>query len=128
MSFNLSSLGKLVKIANSVQNSKQAISMLLDKFGQKNPQMANIIRQAINSGKSPKQVIMEQAQAGKITLDNLNQLKGIYGFAQKLGLAKKVPQNVWNDAETAIRNGADGKGEEIHETAEKGFNGLFNGF
>lgn len=102
MNFNL---GNIVKLANSISNPKQAINMLLNKFGEKNPQMANNIRNAINSGKNPKEYIMEQARSGNISIDNLNQLKGYYNMAQKLDLTKKIPNEVWTEAESAIKNG-----------------------
>lgn len=102
MNFNL---GNIVQMANAIRNPKQAINMLLNKFGEKNPQVANSIRSAINSGKNPKEFIMEQARSGNITLENLNQLKGYYNMAQKLGLYKKIPNSVWAEAESAIKNG-----------------------
>lgn len=103
MNFNL---GNLVKIANSISNPQQGLNLLLNQFAKSNPKMANEIRQAINSGKNPKAFIMEQARSGKITLDNLNDLKKYYNMAQRFGLTKKVPQNVWNEAENAIKSGS----------------------
>lgn len=128
MNFNFGNIGKIVQMANAVQNPKQAINMLLDKFAQKNPQMASTIRQAINSGKNPKSFIMEQAQSGNITLDNLNQLKQYYGMAQKIGLAKKVPNSVWQEAENAIRNGNMGKGAQTVAPTPTSPKTSFNGF
>lgn len=128
MGFNIGNIGKLVQMANAVQNPKQAINMLLDKFGQKNPQMANTIRQAINSGKNPKQFIMEQAKTGNITLENLNQLKQYYNMAQKIGLTKKVPNNVWQDAENAIRNANNANNGQNTVPTQISRTGQFNGF
>lgn len=128
MNFNMQSISKIIGIANAIKNPQQAINMLLDKFGQKSPEMTNTIRQAINSGKNPKQFIMEQARSGNITLENLNQLKQYYRFAQKLGLAKKVPNNVWQDAENAIRNGASGGNGQTIVPTQTSHTGQFNGF
>lgn len=128
MGFNIGNIGKLVQMANAVQNPKQAINMLLDKFGQKNPQMANTIRQAINSGKNPKQFIMEQAKTGNITLENLNQLKQYYNMAQKIGLTKKVPNSVWQDAENAIRNANNANNGQTSVPIQTSRTGQFNGF
>lgn len=128
MGFNIGNIGKLVQMANAVQNPKQAINMLLDKFGQKNPQMANTIRQAINSGKNPKQFIMEQAKTGNITLENLNQLKQYYNMAQKIGLTKKVPNSVWQDAENAIRNANNANNGQNTVPTQTSRTGQFNGF
>lgn len=125
MNFNI---GKIVQMANMIKNPQQAINLLLDKFSKNNPQMANMIKQAINSGKNPKTVIMEQAKSGNITLDNLNQLKQYYGMAQKLGLAKKVPNNVWVEAENAIKSGINGSNGQTVVSPNKGNNGTFNGF
>lgn len=128
MNFNMQSISKIVSMANAVSNPKQAINMLLDKLSKNNPQMANTIRQAINSGKNPKQFIMEQAKSGNITLDNLNQLKQYYGLAQKIGLAKKVPANVWQEAENAIRNGTSGGNGQTTAPTQSSRTGQFNGF
>jgi hypothetical protein len=125
MNFNL---GKVVQAINLVSNPKQGINILLDKMGQNNPQMANTIKQAIKSGKNPTKFIMEQAQAGEITLENLNELKSLYGMAQKLGLKVKVPNKVWVAAENAIRSGQKGAGRiNTHQTPNKPTNG-FTGF
>lgn len=108
MNFNIGNISKIVGVANAIKNPQEGINMLLDNYGKKNPEMANKIRQSINSGKNPKAFIMEQAQSGNITMQNLNDLKKYYGIAQKLGLSKKVPNSVWKEAENAIRNGANG--------------------
>lgn len=128
MSFNFGTISKIVGMANAVKNPQQAINMLLDKFGQQNPEMANTIRQAIKSKKNPKQFIMEQARSGNITLENLNQLKQYYAMAQKIGLAKKVPNNVWQEAENAIRNGSSGGNGQTIVPTQTSHTGQFNGF
>lgn len=128
MSFNLNNISKIVGMANAIKNPQQAINMLLNKFGQNNPEMANTIRQAINSKKNPKQFIMEQARSGNITLENLNQLKQYYNMAQKIGLAKKVPNNIWQEAENAIRNGNNGGGGGNTVPTQTSHTGQFNGF
>lgn len=128
MNFNMGSIGKIVQMANMVKNPQQAINMLLDNFGKKNPQMAKTIRQAINSGKNPKQFIMEQAKSGKITMENLNQLKQYYGMAQKLGLAKNVPNNVWQEAENAIKSGVSNGVSTNAVGTQNSSNNRFNGF
>lgn len=108
MSFNFKNfnLSKIVKIANSISNPKQGINTLLDEMGKKNPQQANMLRNMINSGKSPQAAIKQFASSGDVTLEQLNDLKQGYAILGKLGLKHKVPASVWKEAEDAIKSGA----------------------
>lgn len=127
MNFNLMSM---VKMANAIKNPNEAINLLLNKFGEKHPEVANNVRNAIRTGKDPAKFIMEQANKGVITLDNLQQLKKYYGMAQKFGLTKKVPDNIWVQAENAIKNSSNinkniaTNSTNINNTNNTGFSGF----
>lgn len=101
MKFNIS---KLIKIANSVVNPKQGAQMLLQEMAKKSPDKANAISAMMSNGKNPTEAIQEFASKGDVTIDQLNQLKSMYGMARKFGLKHNVPESVWKDAEKAIKN------------------------
>lgn len=77
--------------------------MLLTEMSKKNPEKANQLKLMISSGKNPEQAIMEFAQKGEISMEQLNELKQGYSLASKLGLKQKVPKSVWDKAEQAIK-------------------------
>ena len=105
MRFNPGVVGKVISMAKSVKNPKAMIDMALSELSKKNPKAASLIRNAIACGRNPKEFILEQAQSGNISMNNLNTLKQYYEFAQQLGLKQTVPDNIWREAEEAIRQG-----------------------
>lgn len=107
MAFNMLSgmknIGKFVSIANQFRNNpKGAINQALGMLEKKNPNTANMIREAIKSNKNPAQFIQEQAKQGNINKSNLQDLKSYYRLMQMAGMTEKVPDSVWNTVETAI--------------------------
>ncbi len=100
MSFNIN---KVLNLLNGITNPKQAINMMLDKMPQ---DKANMLRSMMNSGKSPKDAILESARSGQINLDQLNQAKTMYQTVRKLGFRKfNVPDSIWSEAENLIKQG-----------------------
>lgn len=79
--------------------------MAADMLSKKNPQLGNLVNNAINSGKDPKTFITESAKNGQITLGQLDDLKQLYTLASSMGLSVKVPDNIWKDAENSIKLG-----------------------
>ena len=101
MGINIKSM---LNILNGITNPKQAIDMMLNNMPQ---DKANMLRELMNSGKSPKQAIIESAKSGQINLDQLNQAKNMYSMARKLGYRKmNVPNSIWEEAESLIKNGS----------------------
>lgn len=100
MSFNIN---KVLNLLNGITNPKQAINMMLDKMPQ---DKANMLRSMMNSGKSPKDAILESARTGQINLEQLNQAKTMYQTVRKFGFRKfSVPDSIWNEAEQLIKQG-----------------------
>lgn len=98
------SIDKLIKVANGLTNPKQAIDVLLSAMDKKNPGAANTIRKMMRSGKNPAEALKESAAQGTINLEQLKELKATYKIARNMGLKMNVPNNVWNEAEAAIRS------------------------
>lgn len=94
---------KAIEYANSFRNSKQAINMLLNKFAEKYPEKGKQLKMLYSQNKNPAEIIRQSAKNGEITLDELNKIKSTYSMARKLGLNIKVPESVWDEAETAIK-------------------------
>lgn len=105
MGINFNQLKNIVKMINGIKNPKQGLGMAADMLAKKNPQIGNLIKNAINNGKDPKTFIMESAKNKQINLNQLEDLKQLYTFASSIGLTMKVPDNVWKDAENSIRLG-----------------------
>jgi len=95
-------IGKIVKIANSISNPKEGLNLLLQQLEKKNPQSANMIKMAINSGKNPVEYIKQATKKGEISKKQLTELKGYYNLASKFGLNKKIPNSVWAEIEQAM--------------------------
>ena len=94
MNFNIS---KVLGLLNGISNPKQAINMMLNKMPQ---DKANMLRNMMNSGKDPKQAILDSARNGQINLDQLNQAKTMFQTVRKLGFRKfNVPDSLWSEAE-----------------------------
>lgn len=122
MGFNvfggIKNIGKFVNAATKFKNNPNgAINEALLLLEKKNPNAAKIIRAAINSNKNPAQFIEEQAANGKITKQNLQDLKSYYGFAKSAGLEVDIPKSVWDKAERAIKS-----------VGSKNGNSVFTGF
>ena len=98
MAFNMN---KILNMLNAITDPKQAVNMMLSKMPQ---QQANMLRGMMNSGKDPKEAILESARSGQINLEQLNQAKQMYSMARKFGYRKmSVPNNVWQEAESLIK-------------------------
>ena len=106
MGINFGQIKNMVKLINGIKNPKQGLSMAADMLSQKNPQLGNLIKNAISSGKDPKAFITESDKNGQITLNQLDDLKQLYTLASSMGLSMKVPDTVWKDAENSIRLGS----------------------
>lgn len=101
MKFNIANV---VKIANTITNPKEAVNVMLDKMEKTNPGKAKMLRSLYASGKNPNIVLRESAEKGEITMEQLNELKSYYTMAKKLGLKVNIPNNVWKEAENAIKS------------------------
>lgn len=99
-------LSKLVALMNGIKNPKEGLNMAVNMLMKKNPQMGNLVQMAINSGKNPKDFITESARNGQININQLKQLKQLYGMASTMNLSHKVPDSVWQEAENAIKLGS----------------------
>ena len=108
MALNMS---KILGFLNGITNPKQAVDMMLSKMPQ---QQANMLRGMMNSGKDPKEAILESAKSGQINLEQLNQAKQMYSMARKFGYRKmSVPNSVWQEAEQLIKQGTNGSNNNI---------------
>lgn len=96
-------MSSLIKLANGIKNPNEAINMALDFLYKKNPEAGNIVKNLMKS-KDAKSSIIESAQKGYINIEQLKKLKTFYGMASKMGLSKKVPDNIWKEAEDAINS------------------------
>lgn len=121
MGINFEQIKNIVKVINGVKNPKQGLSMATDMLCKKNPQLGNLIKNAISSGKNPKEFIQESSKNGHINLSQLNELKQLYTFASNFGLSTKVPENVWKEAEDSIRLGLNSNGSQGTTTGMSGF-------
>jgi hypothetical protein len=92
----------VIQIAKTIKNPKQGLDVALNALQKKNPQAANMIRDAIKSGKSPTEFAKEQAQNGNLNEKNLQDLKSYYKIAKNMGLPS-VPEKDWNEIENAIK-------------------------
>lgn len=93
--------------------------MALDGLQKKNPEAAQLIKGAIQSGKSPAEFAKEQAAKGNISEKSLNNLKQYYGIAKQMGLPS-IPEKEWASIENAIKN----KGGSPVNDNSNGFNGF----
>lgn len=93
-------LKKIFSVVGTIANPKQAIDVMLSKLPQNE---ANMFREMMNS-KSPQQAITEMAQQGKINLQQLQDAKNYYNLAKKFGIKIKIPNEVWAQAESAIKS------------------------
>ena len=108
MAFNIS---KILEVLNTISNPKQAIDMMLSKLP---PQQSNMLRGMMNSGKDPKQAILESAKSGQINIEQLNQAKQMYSMIRKFGYRKmSVPDSIWNEAEQLIKQGSNNSNNVI---------------
>ena len=124
MGINFNQLKSIVKMINGIKNPKQGLGMAADMLAQKNPQIGNLIKNAINNGKDPKTFIMESAKNKQINLNQLEDLKQLYTFASSIGLSMKVPDNVWKDAENSIRLGLDNVNTTSNPDTTTGMSGF----
>jgi hypothetical protein len=106
MSFNWN---KLVNIANGLTSPKQTINMLLNQIAKKDKTKAEILRKMINDGRNASDVLVEISSKGEISLDQLSEIKKIYNVLRKLGLKQQIPNEIWINAEQAIRKGISNK-------------------
>lgn len=93
-------LKKAISFISTITNPKQAIDLMLSKLPESD---ANMFREMMNS-KSPQQAITEMAQQGKINLKQLQEAKNYYNLAKKFGVKIKIPNDVWTQAESAIKS------------------------
>lgn len=96
----MSPLNKIFSIVKSIANPKQAIDLMLSKIPKSD---ADMIREMMNH-KSPQQAITEMAQQGKINSQQLQAAKNYYNLAKKFGIKIKIPDEVWTQAESAIKS------------------------
>ena len=61
----------------TLRNPQQAIQMLLGQMSKSNPQMANYLNSAMQSGRNPKDILQEGIQNGTINKNTLNEVKEI---------------------------------------------------
>ena len=95
----------IVNTINAVGSPKQAINLLLKEGEKKDPNLANALRQIINSGEDPAKVLRQLSSEGKISLKNLAQIKNYYDIARRMGMKQQIPNSEWQAAEKAIRDG-----------------------
>ena len=93
----------VMNLLGTISNPNQAINMLLSKIPN---QQAQMLRNMMNSGKSPKEAIIESAKNGSINLEQLNQAKSMFNMVRKLGYRKmNIPNEIWEEAEQLIKQG-----------------------
>lgn len=96
----MSAFNKIMSIVKTITNPKQAIELMLSKLPNEQSKM---LKEMINS-KSPQQAISEMAQQGKINLQQLQEAKNYYNLAKKFGIKVRIPDEVWIQAESAIKS------------------------
>lgn len=97
--------GKIISCINAFTSPKQAINYLLDNIGNKDPKLAQALKQMINENKNPTEVLAQLSSTGQITLQQLAQIKQYYNLARRMGMKQQIPNEEWQKAEQAIRNG-----------------------
>lgn len=96
----MSQINKILSVLKSVTNPKQAIDLMLSKMPNEQSQL---FKEMMNS-KSPEQAIKEMSQQGKISLQQLNEARNYYNLVKKFGIKVKIPDEVWVQAESAIKS------------------------
>lgn len=96
----MSLINQIMNAVRMLSNPKQAIDLMLSKMPK---EQANILREMMNS-KSPQQAISEMAQQGRININQLEEAKNYYNLARKFGIKIKIPNEVWQEAESAIKS------------------------
>ena len=96
----MSFISQIMNVVKMLSSPKQAIDLMLSKMPN---DQAQILREMMNS-KSPQQAISEMAKQGKITLNQLEEAKNYYNLAKKFGIKIKIPNEVWQQAESAIKS------------------------
>lgn len=85
----------------TLRNPQQAIQMLLGQMSKSNPQMANYLNSAMQSGRNPKDILQEGIQNGTINRNTLNQFKKTYSqYSRFLPKELKISQQTFNELES----------------------------
>lgn len=102
----------ILNVLNGFRNPQQAINWMLDKGAKKDPELAGALKRMINSGQDASKVLVEMSSSGKITLNQLSQIKNYYNMARKMGFKFVIPNEEWIKAEKAIREGIGSSGTQ----------------
>lgn len=96
---------EIISSINALTSPKAGQNFILNLMSKKNPNLANACKQMINEGKNPSEVLTQYAASGKITLQQLAQIKNYYNLARRMGMKQQIPNEEWQKAEQAIRAG-----------------------
>ena len=116
MGFNWKSA---IGFANSLKNPKQIIDYLLNACAKNDQQMANSLKQMIYSGQDASKVLGQLASEGKITLEQLKQIRKAYGMARAMGLKHQISNSDWESAAKIIKSNT-----KLNSSGSNGFNGF----
>lgn len=96
------SIKQILSIGKSITNPRQAIDKMLSKLP---PDIANMLRIALQRNADPFQVLQESVQKGYINIENFQEAKDLYKMAYRLGIRKfNVSDEQFNQIERTIRN------------------------
>lgn len=93
----------LLTIAGAITNPAQLSKLLLKQMRNKDPQMATLLNNMIDSGAKPQDALVKFTKEGKITSGQLTQLKQYYAMAKKMGLKLTIPKSAFDEAEKLIK-------------------------
>ncbi|MGN1337341.1 MAG: hypothetical protein ACI4WW_02585 [Candidatus Coprovivens sp.] len=75
--------------------------MMLNQISKTNPQMANYLNNAMQSGRNPKDILQEGIQNGDINKNTFNQLKQAYNqYGRFLPKEFKVSKSTFDELES----------------------------
>jgi hypothetical protein len=99
------------------------VNYLLDRIPPEKADIAKVLRRMIKNGEDPAKVLIPLAKSKKIDLQKLSQIKNYYNIARKFGLKHQVPNEIWIQAEQAIRTGMKNKNTNTNNNSN-GFKGF----
>lgn len=94
---------KIIQILRAIRNPEQAKQLAMQGLQKNNPQIANILQDCLNRGETPKQILTQAIEAGKINYSQFQQFKGLINQYSRF-LPFQISQAELNELESAFNH------------------------